>query len=275
MTTNKTIFITGSSTGIGLAIAELFAAKGWKVIATMRRPDPELPLAKVPNITLLPLDVTENQSIENALQKAIELVGPIQVLVNNAGYGALGPFEAASQVQIHRQFDTNVFGLMSVTQAFIPHFRQNNGGTIINISSVGGRVTFPLYSIYHSTKWAVEGFSESLSFELAPFGIKIRCVEPGPIKTDFYSRSQDVLQKEGLTVYDSLVNKLLPRYLSEGNNAPGPEVVARVVYQAAIDKSANFKRLAAGGTAKFALFSRSLFPLSWFMAVIKSQLGLK
>lgn len=271
----KTVFITGSSTGIGFATAKFFADKGWKVVATMRNPASDSPLAKVPNITLVACDVTSHNSIAQAMEEAIKKVGPISVIVNNAGYGALGPFEAASPEQIKRQFDTNVFGLMAVTQAFIPHFRKNKGGTIINITSVGGRVTFPLYSIYNSTKWAVEGFSESLSFELAQFGIKIRCVEPGPIKTDFYSRSQDLLSKPGLTAYDSLVQKLLPRYLKEGNSAPGPEVVAKVVFAAAIDRSMQFKRMPTDSLAKFALFSRAVFPLSWFMTVIKSQLGMK
>ncbi len=275
MTDIKTVFITGSSTGIGYATAKYFAQKGWKVVATMRKPDPNSPLANEPNIHLLACDVTSHDSIAQAIESAMEVVGPISVLVNNACYGALGPFEAASPNQIKRQFDTNVFGLMAVTQAFIPHFRQQKGGTIINISSVGGRITFPLYSIYHSTKWAVEGFSESLSFELAPFGIKVRCVEPGPIKTDFYSRSQDLLEKPGLNAYDSFVQKLLPRYQNEGKNAPGPEVVAKVIFDAANDKSPQFKRIPTDSLAKFALFSRALFPLSWFMAVIKSQLGLK
>ena len=125
------------------------------------------------------------------------------MVVNNAGYALIGAFEACDMADIRSQFETNVFGLMEVTRAISPHFRLRQQGVLINVSSIGGRMTFPLYSPYHGTKWAVDGFSESLQYELRQFNIKIKIIEPGAIKTNFYTRSTTVAKKAGLTVYDA------------------------------------------------------------------------
>jgi len=161
----KTIFITGASTGIGKAAAKLFAANGWKVIATMRKPESETELNLIGNITLLPLDVTNLDQIKETTQKAIAL-GPVDVVFNNAGYGLAGPLEGMADEQITKQLDTNLLGVMRVTQAFITHFREKQSGLFISTTSIGGLVTFPFFSIYHASKWALEGWSESMSFEL-------------------------------------------------------------------------------------------------------------
>lgn len=152
----QTIFITGASTGIGRAAALHFRDKGWNVAATMRNPAEHADLAAEKVLTCA-LDVTQPATIRPAMEQALKAFGHIDVLVNNAGYGTFGPFEAATDEQIERQYATNVTGLMYVTRAFLPHFRERRSGTIINISSVGGRATFPLFSLYHGTKWAVEG----------------------------------------------------------------------------------------------------------------------
>jgi short-subunit dehydrogenase len=196
----KTIFITGASSGIGKTTAIYFAERGWNVATTMRKPKEETELVKYKTIKCDALAILKEESISDAFQLALKYFGNIDVLVNNALFAVLGPFEAADKAQIEKQFDTNVIGLMSVCKAFIPYFREKKEGTIINIASVEGSVTFPLYSLYHGTKWAVEGFSESLSFELRKFNIKIKIIEPRAIKTDFYDRSPDVLKKEGLQV---------------------------------------------------------------------------
>ncbi len=159
---SKTVFITGASSGIGRAAAEYFAQQGWNVAATMRNPDKETELNQLPKVRLYTLDVTDTATIDAALAAARQDFGRIDVVVNNAGYGVDGVFEAMSDDVIFRQFNTNVFGLMRVTRAVIPIMREQRGGTIVQISSMGGQVAFPLYSIYHGTKWAVEGFSESL-----------------------------------------------------------------------------------------------------------------
>jgi NAD(P)-dependent dehydrogenase (short-subunit alcohol dehydrogenase family) len=187
----KTVFITGASTGIGRAAVDFFRDKGWNVAATMRTPSDHADLPSE-RVRAFELDVTDPATIKPAVDQALHAFGKIDVLVNNAGYGAFGPFEAATNDQIERQYATNVTGLMFVTREFVPHFREQKSGVIVNISSVAGRATFPFYSLYHGTKWAVEGFSESLNFELAPFGIRVKLVEPGVIKTDFVTRSLDV-----------------------------------------------------------------------------------
>ena len=184
----QTIFITGSSTGLGRATALLFAAKGWRVIATMRNPDKETELAATPGITVLPLDVTNPAQIAETAKAALAL-GPVDVLFNNAGYGLAGAFEGATDAQLVDQLNTNLLGVMRVTQAFLPALRAQGHGLILTTTSIGGLVTFPFNSVYHATKWGLEGWSESLAFELAPFGLKVKTIAPGGIATDFASRS--------------------------------------------------------------------------------------
>jgi NAD(P)-dependent dehydrogenase (short-subunit alcohol dehydrogenase family) len=264
----KTILITGTSSGIGRATVKLFSERGWNVAATMRTPEKETELQKLKGVKLYALDVQKPDSIDAALNAAIKDFGSIDVIVNNAGYGAVGAFEAASDEQIRRQFDTNVFGVMNVIRGILPYFRGRKAGTIINVTSMGGHLTFPLYSIYHATKWAVEGFSESLHFELRPFNIRIKNITPGPIKTDFYDRSQDLFHKEGLTAYDNYVNATMKNSNEFGKNAPGPEVVAKTIWKAANSSSSRL-RYASDFLGKFTLFSRKALPLNWYFAVIR------
>ena len=264
----KTVLITGTSSGIGRSTALYFASKGWNVAATMRTPEKEKELSKVDGIKLFKLDVTDPISIQSAIEESISVFGGIDVVVNNAGYGGVGVFEAASQEQIQRQFNTNVFGVMNVTRAILPYFRQKKSGTIINVTSVGGLITFPIYSVYHSTKWAVEGFAEALQYELRPFNIKIKNIEPGAIKTDFYDRSQDLFKKEGLTDYDNYAKVAFENTQNAGVNAPGPDVVAKKIYKAALDRSFRL-RYPAGPQAPALLFLRRLLPLSWFRGIVK------
>ncbi len=263
----KTILITGSSTGIGKATAIYFAEKGWNVAATMRNTEKGADLLSYPNVKLFTLDVMDETSIQNAILDTINTFGQIDVLFNNAGYALVGAFEAMSQEQIKKQFDTNVFGVMNVIRAILPYFRSKNNGTIINTTSMGGIITFPLYSVYHGTKWALEGFIESLHFELKPFNIKVKNVEPGAIKTDFYDRSLDFVSRKE---YDGYVQVAHANMLQAGASAPGPEIVAKKVFTAATDD--NFKlRYPVGGTAPLLLFLRWLLPLPVFMGLVRSQ----
>lgn len=262
----QTILITGASSGIGKATAIYFAEHGWNVVATMRTPEKVGDWGQQRNLTLLRLDVLDLATIQQAINDTITKFGRIDAVVNNAGYGLVGPFEASTNEQIKRQFDTNVFGLMNVCRAMIPYFRAQGGGTIINVASMGGRLTFPLYSLYHGTKWAVEGFSESLQFELQPFNIRVKIIEPGAIKTDFYGRSMDVMSKPGLTAYDAYVNEAMPNMNRFGETAPGPEKVAAVIYQAATDGSGKL-RYQANSAPLLAL--RWLLPLAWFQGFMR------
>ncbi len=229
----KSIFITGASTGLGHAAALLFASKGWKVIATMRQPEKDTTLANVANITLLPLDVTNTSQITTTVAQAMAL-GDIDVVFNNAGYGLVGPLEASTDAQLVRQINTNLLGVIRVTQAFLPHFRARKSGLFITTTSIGGLVTFPLNSLYHATKWALEGWSESMAFELSHFGIGIKTVSPGGIKTDFIGRSLDMVTHEA---YDGLVQNVFKAFNNPERAAhySTAEQIAEVVYEAATD----------------------------------------
>ena len=267
----QTLFITGASTGIGRATALYFREKGWNVAATMRNPAPHSE-HNDQGIRTFALDVTDSATIQPALDGALEAFGHIDVLVNNAGYGAFGPLEAATDEQIDRQYATNVTGLIRVTRAFLPHFRERRTGTIINISSVGGVATFPFYSLYHGTKWAVEGFSESLNFELNPLGIRVKLIEPGAIATDFGGRSLDRMTKAGLDAYDETMNKFLAVWHSSRPTSSG-ELVAGIIHQAATDGSDQL-RYTAGDDAKMIVDARGKISQEQYYGMIRQRLGL-
>ncbi|MCP1301002.1 SDR family oxidoreductase [Chryseobacterium sp. S0630] len=248
----KTIFITGASTGLGKATAQLFQNKGWKVIATMRNPEAAADLAALENVTVLPLDVTNFDQIQSTVKQTLELTD-VDVVFNNAGYGLMGPLEALKDDQIARQLNTNLLGVIRVTQAFIPYFREKNNGMFISTTSIGGLIAFPLNSIYHATKWALEGWSESMAFELNQFGIDIKTVSPGGIKTDFVSRSLDSASSPA---YEEMIGSLFSKMGGMMEVASTPEQIAEVVYEAATDGKRNL-RYVAGEDAK-ALYAQRL-----------------
>ncbi|HEY2685354.1 MAG TPA: SDR family oxidoreductase [Steroidobacteraceae bacterium] len=227
------IFITGSSTGLGRATALLFAKKGWTVFATMRDPSKESELRALAGVTLLPLDVTKPDQIKAAALHALAQ-GPIDVLFNNAGYGLVGPFEAATDDELTAELGTNLLGVMRVTQAFLPAMRERGSGRIITTTSIGGLVTFPFNSVYHATKWGLEGWSESLAFEVAKFGIKVKTVAPGGIRTDFASRSLVLTRHAAYadTIAKTMKTFMDPRRREKSSSA---EQIAEVVWEAATD----------------------------------------
>lgn len=250
----KTIFITGASSGLGKATAVLFANKGWQVIATMRKPEAETELSQLPTVTLLPLDVTSLEQIQATVQQVTNGAG-VDVVFNNAGYGMVGPLEGTTDEQLVREINTNLLGVMRVTQAFIPHFREKQAGLFITTTSIGGLVAFPFNSVYHATKWALEGWSESLSFELAPFGICVKTVSPGGIKTDFAGRSLVRTQHEA---YEDQLAKVTATFgdPDRQRNYSTAEQIADVVYEAATDGKTQL-RYVAGDDAK-ALYAQRL-----------------
>lgn len=265
---SKTIFITGSSTGLGRATALLFARQGWKVIATMRDPSKETELGNTAGITLLPLDVTNPAQIAETARQALAL-GPIDVLFNNAGYGLAGAFEGATDAQLVNQIDTNLLGVMRVTQAFLPALREQGHGSIITTTSIGGLVTFPFNSVYHATKWALEGWSESLSFELAPMGIKVRTVAPGGISTDFAGRS---LVFTPHPAYMAAITKVMSVFQDPERRAGGStaEQIAQVVWEAANDTSDRVT-FVAGADAKATYAQRLAVGIDAFRAGIRQR----
>ena len=267
----KTVLVTGTSSGIGLETARYFFEHGWNVVATMRHPDQRrTPLHEKGLPDLVHLDVTDRASIQAAIQYALDKYRAIDVLVNNAGYAVYGPFEATTSAQVKRQFDTNLVGVMEVTREFLPLFRRQKGGTLINVTSMGGRLGFPLYSVYNSTKWAVEGFSEALQYELKPLNIKVKVIEPGVIKTDFYDRSLDKADCETvMDAYGDIVRRG-QKYMQATAMRTGiePRVVAQTIYRAATDASHRL-RYPVGPDAMQVSFLRRLLPESLFYRILE------
>ena len=230
-----TVLITGCSSGIGRATAKRFHSAGWNVVATMRNPDAETQLTGLDNMLVAALDVTDPVSIEAAVAVATERFGEIDVLVNNAGYGAYGAVESVPRDSIVRQFNTNVIGLLDVTKAVLGQFRERGSGVIVNVSSMGGKITLPLGALYHGTKFAVEGISEAMTFELGAIGAQMKIVEPGIIDTDFSGRSMDISMDPDHPEYQPVINALLSASSAEGRPSSPPEAVAEVIFTAATD----------------------------------------
>lgn len=263
---NKTIFITGASAGMGKATAKLFQSKGWNVIATMRNPEKETELNKLDNIALLPLDVTSLEQINSAVEKATA-IHPIDVVFNNAGYGLMGALEALSDEQVMREINTNLLGVIRVTQAFIPHFRTKKSGLFISTTSMGGFMGFPMHSIYHATKFGIEGWSESMSFELALHNIGIKTIAPGAVATDFLNRSLD---KSVHPAYKELEDKLFSMTDAMMHLAIPAEQLAEVVYEAATDGKDQIRYL-AGEDSKAMYARRTALGAEDFRKEIRQQ----
>jgi len=237
----KTIFITGASSGLGKTATKLFHNKGWNVIATMRNPDAETELTQLKNMTILKLDVANPKEIEKTISHVLANY-KVDVILNNAGYGLIGPLESFTNEQIGKQIETNLMGVIRVTKAFTAYFREKKDGIFINITSTFGLMGFPTCSVYSATKFAVDGFSESLFYELAQFGIKVKVVAPGGIQTDFAGRSLDGSQHES---YQKLAEKVQEGYSPEQvANYSKPEDIAEVIYSAATDNKNQFKYIA-------------------------------
>lgn len=249
----KTIFITGASSGLGKETAKLFHSRGWNVIATMRNPEKETELNELPNMTVLPLDVTNTVQIKETITKLLD-TQTIDVVLNNAGYGLIGPLEALSDMQIDAQIQTNLFGVINVTRAFLPYFRERKSGMFINITSTFGLLGYPTCSIYNATKFGVDGFSEGLAYELAQFGVGVKVVAPGGMQTDFAGRS---LQGGSHPAYEKLIAKVSEGYSEEQiANYTKAADVAEIIYQAATDGSGQLRYIA--GKDAIALYSERL-----------------
>lgn len=271
---SRTAFITGASTGIGRATAQHFHGQGWNVVATMRSPQDGDDLASLPRMLVTRLDVTDSASIASAVDEARDAFGSIDVLVNNAGFGAYGALEVTDMDVVRRQFDTNVVGLLEVTKAVLPTMREQGSGVMVNVSSVGGRMAFPLGSLYHGSKFAVEGLSEALTYELAPLGIAVKIIEPGLVDTDFAGRSFVLSVDPEGGPYQETVGSVLTAFAAiQAQGSASADAVARAIYAASTDGTPQLRYI-VGEDAVATLGARAAMDDVAFLNMMRGNFGL-
>ena len=272
----KVAVVTGSSSGIGFETSLVLARNNFHTYATMRNPERGTKMRAVQSAENLPikiiqLDVTSDKSVREAIQSILSESGKIDVLVNNAGFGLVGAFEELGMDEIKQQYETNFFGVIRVTQAVIPIMKEQKSGMIVNISSGAGRFGYPGGSAYVSTKFALEGLSESISYELEPFGIKVALVEPGFVKTNFSNviakRSQ-----EPDSEYSKMMEIMAGRIEEMRRNASSSELVANIVLEAVTTKNPNLRYLAGKDVEQWIEQKRKLSDKEFFNMIKKSLL---
>lgn len=274
----QTVLITGTSTGFGRDTALRFARAGWNVVATMRTPAAETELGRLPGVLVTRLDVQDPQSIEAAVAAGLERFGGLDVVVNNAGFGLFGLFEATPPEKVREQFEVNVFGLMDVTRAALPHLRRRRAGVIVNITSGAGVFTLPMISLYSASKFAVEGFTESLSYELASQGIRVKLVEPGGVvSTRFGQRSADEAARSaavpGYEAFVAHTAQIFDRLRAERASA-SPAEVADVIYTAATDGTDRLRYVATEDIAPLVEARRQTSEAA-YMAMMRERFGFR
>ncbi|MEJ7706053.1 MAG: oxidoreductase [Nocardioidaceae bacterium] len=270
------VLVTGCSSGIGRASASAFQDAGWITYATARNPA-TLTALEAAGVFALRLDVIDETSMQQAVSAIEARHGAVDVLVNNAGYALQAPIETADMAQVRRQFDTNVFGLVRLTQLVLPAMRAQRSGRIVNVSSMAGRLTFPGGGFYHATKHAVEAISDALRLETAPFGIRISVVQPGPVLTDFGTTAVSTIAEDGSRSsepYDDFMRRVAVAYAGAYDEkrrtlASSPEAVARVILRAATARRPR-ARYVVGPLARTLLASRRVLPDRAFDALVKA-----
>lgn len=265
----KTVFLTGASSGIGKATAALFQQKGWNVVATMRTPSAGADLATLENVLVTALDVTKEASIIAAVKAAEEKFGAIDVLVNNAGFGVYGLLEATSVESIRNQFETNVVGLLATTKAVLPGMRKQKAGVVVNVGSLAGKMAYPLGTFYNGTKFAVEGISEALRFELREINVRVKLIEPGIIYTNF-STATEFNNDSSLTEYQGLVGKFGAAMGEAWKQGTEVHVVAETIFEAATDGSDRLRYLVGEDAKAYVAQLESLDGESYFSNMIEA-----
>jgi short-subunit dehydrogenase len=273
-----TILVTGATAGIGRYLALDLARREHRVIATGRDERAlEALRAEEPRIETARLDVTQQTSIDDARARVDSLTQGqgVSVLINNAGYGLPGAVEELSIEELRREFETNVFGLIAVTKAFVPKMRERRSGRVINMGSAAGRVTFPLFGAYHASKWAIEALSDALRAELAAFGIRVVIIEPGPIKSEFAERSSRELArvKRPGSPYENAYEAVAAYKRKQNVHAPGPECVARAVRHA-IESSRPRARYVMPFTSRLLVRIFPFLPAWLWDRIVRKRAGL-
>ena len=270
MNDQEVAVITGSSRGIGLETALILARNGYTTYATMRSPEKDTSIKEAVQkegipVRVIQLDVTDDTSVKNARDHILSEVGRIDILVNNAGYGLVGALEDLSIEEIKSQYETNLFGLIRVIHAVLPTMRKQRSGRIINISSGAGIFGYPGGSAYVSTKFAVEGLSESIAYELEPFGIKVILIEPGFIRTNF-ANAMVIAKKaqDSASPYSELMQKTMAGFTELAKNASDAELVAKIILDAAANPSPRLRYLVGKDVESWATGKKNMDELEFF-----------
>jgi NADP-dependent 3-hydroxy acid dehydrogenase YdfG len=274
--TSRAVLITGCSTGIGRATAERFVEKGWTTYATARRPE-TLRELEAKGCRTLALDVCDEETMGRAVKEVEREEGAVGVLVNNAGYSLTAPIEEASMDEVRRQFETNVFGLARMAQLVLPGMRDQGWGRIVNVSSMGGKLTFPGMGFYHGTKYAVEAISDALRYEVRPFGVKVVVIEPGLIKTAFgdtttgHATHAVDTSSPYADFHEQVVDRVAGSYAGAmGFFATGPETVAKVIERSAASAHPRARYIVTAG-AKALRATRVALPDKAWDLMMRSQ----
>ena len=277
----KVAIVTGSSSGIGYATSLLLAKNRFHTYATMRNIEKSADIQQIANKERLPLqviqlDVNDDASIRNSIEKVRSENERIDVLVNNAGYGLIGAFEDLSAEEIKSQFETNFFGVIRLTQQVLPIMRKQKSGTIVNVSSGAGRIGFPGMSAYVSSKFALEGLSESMSYELEPFGIRVVIIEPGVIRTNFKKNSvmsKKSLDNSSISPYSSIIQKMDASISSIIEHATPPEEVAKAILHAVISNNPELRYLVGNDMIMMAETKKSMSDEDFRKMMMQSIIG--
>jgi len=273
---NKVAIVTGSSSGIGFETSVLLARNGFHTYAAVRNLDKSQPLIDMSkkdglSIQIVELDVSNDKSVKDAINKVLSENKRIDVVVNNAGYALVGSFEEMSMDEIKSQFETNFFGVIRVIQAILPTMRNQRNGRIVNLSSMGGRMAIPLDSAYHGTKFALEGLSESLQYEVEQFGIKIIIIEPGAIKSNFFNNLKMASKAQRPdSPYTQMMRKLNAGFSFMLENAPHPVEVAKVILAAVTSEDPQL-RYTVGDDAAMILQAKRTMSDTEFRNLMKKQ----
>lgn len=277
----KVAIVTGSSSGIGYATSLLLARNRFHTYATMRNIEKSADIQEIANKERLPLqviqlDVNDDASIRNSIKRVERENERIDVLVNNAGYGLVGAFEDLSVEEIKSQFETNFFGVIRLTQQVLPIMRKQKSGTIVNVSSGAGRIGFPGMSAYVSSKFALEGLSESMSYELEPFGIKVIIIEPGVIRTNFKKNSvmsKKSLDNSSISPYSSIIQKIDSSISSIIEHATPPEDVAKAILHAITSNNPELRYLVGNDMIMMAETKKSMSDEDFRKMMMQSIIG--
>ena len=279
MSTQKTIFITGASSGLGRLTAIHFAQQGWQVAATMRKPEQETELGAHANVKVLKLDVTNLDQVRAAVSQSIAAFNRIDVVVNNAGVGVYGPLEFADESTIDWQFAVNVRGPVNMIRAFLPHFRANESGMFINISSLMGVTTAtPVGSLYNMSKFALEGLTEGLYYELKPLNIELRLIEQGGSKNNRFLENVIWNTNTDIKDYDATIQKVKSQFASVEENRSSdprlddPQEIVDEIYALAMGRNNKFRTPIGEATKKLIALRNSL-PIEQYLETLAASLG--